>query len=203
MLNHRWGSCGARLGLMRGLLAGALLLTACQSSGAGPSETRPASVDTARGTETSRASEFVEPSEAEDDPVAAYLAFWDAVEAAGNPPDPDHPDLEATAADPQLSQLRNVLSDYRQQGHLRRGDNEHHPELRQLLDDERAAIVDDCSELDPEGGLYDAETGERIEGGGEPGDRELLEARLELIDGTWKVANVNVVEEDSTCEPSA
>ncbi len=64
-------------------------------------------------------------------------------------------------------------------------------------------MVDDCAELDPQGGLFDARTGQRVEGTGQPGDRDLVEARLELIGGTWKVVNVNVVEEDSACEPGA
>lgn len=131
--------------------------------------------------------------------IRAYLDFWDAVEAATDPPDPEHPDLLATAAGLQLEQLQEVIAGYREDGYVRRGDHEHHPSIREFLDGGSAAVVDDCNVLDSEAGLYDAETGERVEGGGEPGDRELLEARLELVDGAWKVVNVNVVEEDSTC----
>lgn len=133
--------------------------------------------------------------------VSAYLAFWEAVGAAADPPDPDHPDLEATAADPQLSQLRRILSQYREQGYVRRGEHQRNPVIRAFVDEGRAVVIDDCSELDPEAGLYDAETGELVEGGSEPGDRELLEARLELIDGSWKVVNFNVVDGGSECEP--
>ncbi|MDP8927993.1 MAG: hypothetical protein M3O70_05265 [Actinomycetota bacterium] len=135
--------------------------------------------------------------------LSQYVAFWDAVTAASDPPNPDHPALAATAAGPQLEQLRRILSRYREQGYVRRGQARRHPTLRQILDGGSAAVVDDCSELDPEGGLFDLKTGKRVEGGGEPGNRELLETRLELNAGTWKVVNVNVVEENSACRPGA
>jgi hypothetical protein len=135
--------------------------------------------------------------------VARYLAFWEAVAEAADPPDPDHPALEESAADPQLEQLRGVLADDREQGRFRRVVGTHSPEVRELLDSAAAAVVDDCAQLDPEDGTYDAETRERISEPTEPGYRELLEARLELIGGEWKVVNINVVEEDSECEPAA
>jgi hypothetical protein len=144
-----------------------------------------------------------EPGAVESAIVARYLAFWGAVAEAADPPDPGHPALDETAADPQLEQLQGVLARDLEQGRFRRVVGTHNPEVRELLDGGAAAVVDDCVELDPEDGTYDAETGERISEPTEPGYRELLEARLELIEGEWKVVNVNVVEEDSECEPAA
>jgi hypothetical protein len=132
-----------------------------------------------------------------------YLAFWAAVSAAGRPPNPDHPDLVDTAAGEQLEGLRKQISGFRDDGHEVRDDTVSHPAATQISENDTVAIVRDCRDLDPDGGLYDAETGELVHGGAEPGQRDLWETRLEVIGGAWKVVDADLIEGDSACEPAA
>jgi hypothetical protein len=131
-----------------------------------------------------------------------YLAFWDAVWSAADPPDPDHPGLAETAAGAHLQGLQAQLTQLRDSGQVRRGRGTENPVVTYVTDHDTAALVSDCVEENPEGGVYDAQSGERIEGGTAPGQRTLLETRLELIEETWRVVNVRVVEEDSPCVPA-
>lgn len=192
-------SHGVRLAVVS--LCGALVVAACSSPSTDSDGAGARSSPTLAPTSPLQAGPSPTPTSTEERIATAYLAFWDAVEAASNPADPDHPRLAETAADPQLGQLREVLAGYREDGYIRRGDDTHYVKLLEIVDNGLAAIVDDCVELDPDGGLFDAESGERISGGADPGERQLAEARLELIGGIWKVVNVNVVEESSSCDP--
>jgi hypothetical protein len=131
-----------------------------------------------------------------------YLAFWDAVWSAADPPDPGHPGLAETAAGAHLEGLQAQLTQLRDEGQVRRGRGTENPVVTYVTDHDTEAFVSDCVEENPEGGVYDAQSGERIEGGTAPGQRTLLETRLELIEETWRVVNVRVVEEDSSCVPA-
>ncbi len=130
-----------------------------------------------------------------------YLAFWDAVWSAADPPDPDHPGLAETAAGTHLDGLQAQLTQLRDSGHVRRGRGTENPVVTYVTDRDTAALVSDCVQENPDGGVYDAQSGERVEGGTAPGQRTLLETRLELIEDAWRVVNVRVVEEDSSCVP--
>ena len=152
--------------------------------------------------------EFVEgdvcaPTEIADTVADRYLAFWDAVWDAADPPDPDHPGLADTAAGDHLVGLRAQLTQLRDDGHVRRGRGTEHPVVVYVTAHDTQALVRDCVEEDPETGIYDATSGERVEGGTEEGQRTLLETRLKVVDGDWRVVNVRVEEEDSSCEPGA
>jgi hypothetical protein len=141
------------------------------------------------------------PSEIAAEVRDRYLAFWDAVWSAADPPDPDHPSLADTAAGDHLAGLQAQLTQLRDDGQLRRGRGTENPIVEYVTDRDSAALVSDCVEEDPDGGVYDARSGERIEGGTAPGQQTLLETRLEVIDDAWRVVNVRVVEEDSSCVP--
>lgn len=132
-----------------------------------------------------------------------YVAFWEAVTAAGAGADPDHAALAETTAGGQLDGLRDALARFRDEGLEVRDESVPHPEAVRLWSSDTVAIVRDCRELDADGGVYDAETGELVEGGAEPGQRALWETRLEIIDGAWKVVDADEIEEDSACEPAA
>ena len=152
--------------------------------------------------------EFVEgdvcaPTEIATTVADRYLAFWDAVWAAADPPDPDHPGLADTAAGDHLTGLQAQLTELRDNGHVRRGRGTEHPVVVYVTDRDTHALVRDCVEENPESGLYDAASGELVDGGTDEGQRTLLETRLELLDGNWRVVNVRVEEEDSSCEPGA
>lgn len=130
-----------------------------------------------------------------------YLAFWDAVWSAADPPDPDHPGLVDTAAGEHLAGVQEQLTQLREEGRVRRGRGTENPVVLYVTAHDTEAVVLDCVEENPDGGLYDAATGERVEGGTAEGQRTLLETRLEVIDSLWRVVNVSVLEEDSSCVP--
>lgn len=135
--------------------------------------------------------------------AARYLEFWSAVADAGRPPNPDHTRLAETAGGEQLAGLRERLARFRADGLEVRGEHTSHPVVTRVTGGDTVAYVRDCRELDPEGGIYDAETGELVQGGAEPGERSLWEARLELIDGSWKVVDADLKEEASRCDPAS
>lgn len=142
------------------------------------------------------------PDEIADDVRDRYLAFWDAIWSAVDPPDPDHPGLVDTAAGDHLAGVQTQIGQLREEGQVRRGRGTENPVVSHVTAHDREAVIRDCVEEDPDGGVYDAATGERIEGGTEEGQRTLLEARLEAIDDLWRVVNVRVLEEDSSCVPA-
>lgn len=147
--------------------------------------------------------EFCVPDDLAEEIEGGYLAFWTAVSTAGRPPNPDHPDLAATAAGEQLEGLRERISGFREDGYEIRDETVSHPVATRISQSDTVAIVHDCRDLDPDGGIYDAETGELVHGGAEPEQRDLWETRLQVIDGAWKVVDADLVEEDSGCEPAA
>ena len=132
-----------------------------------------------------------------------YLAFWDAVWDAADPPNPEHPGLIDTAAGDYLAVLQAQLTQLRDDGHVRRGRGIENPEVVFVTANDTQAFVRDCVEENPDGGVYDATSGELLDDdpAPTPGQRTLLESRLELLDGDWRVTSVNVKEEDRGCEP--
>lgn len=146
--------------------------------------------------------EFCVPESLAAQVEARYLAFWAAVSDAGRPPEPDHLALAEVAAGEQLDGLRDQLTAFREAGQEVRDETVSHPVATQITDGDSVVWVRDCRELDPAGGIYDTETGELAHGGAEPGQHDLWETRLELIDGAWKVVDADLIEEDSGCEPA-
>lgn len=140
------------------------------------------------------------PSELAREIEDRYREFWDALAIAGSPPDPEHPGLADVAAGEQLNGLREQLRRFRDADHEVRDESASHPTTLRVSDHDTVANVRDCRELDPEGGVYESSTGELVDGGARPGQRALWEARLELINGSWKVVDADLVEEDSACD---
>lgn len=147
--------------------------------------------------------DFCVPDEIAGAVAGRYLEFWSAVADAGRPPNPDHPGLNETAGGEQLAGLRERLAQFRDDGLEVRGEHSSHPEVTRVTQGDTVAYVRDCRELDPEGGIYDADTGELVQGGADPGERSLWEARLELVDGVWKVVDADLMEEGSGCETTS
>lgn len=147
--------------------------------------------------------DFCVPDDIAGEVAARYLEFWSAVADAGRPPNPDHPGLNETAGGEQLAGLRDRLAQFRDEGLEVRGEHTSHPVVTRVSGEDTVAHVQDCRALDPEGGIYDAETGELVQGGADPGERSLWEARLELIDGSWKVIDADLKEEGSGCEATS
>jgi hypothetical protein len=165
-----------------------------------------ATVQLERGDDGWVVTEFVEgdvcaPATLAADVEDRYLAFWDAAWDASDPADPDHRGLLQTAAGDYLDALRAQLAQLQEAGHVRRGRGIENPTTVYVTGHDQEALVRDCVEENPDGGVYDAATGELVDAGESPGDRTLLEARLEVIEDAWRVVNVRVVEEDSACVP--
>lgn len=147
--------------------------------------------------------DFCVPDELAREISRRYVAFWSAVVAAGRPPDPDHPDLAETAAGEQLEGLRAQLIRFRDQRQEIRDTTTSNPEAVRITRADTVAFVRDCRDLDPGGGIYDTTSGELVHGGAEPGQRDLWETRLELVDGRWVVVDADLIEEDSACVPAS
>lgn len=139
------------------------------------------------------------PTELADEIEARYVAFWHAVADAGNPPNPDHPQLTEVAAGEQLHGLRARLRHFENKGYEVRDASISHPTVTLVSHRDTVARVRDCRELDPDGGVYDTSTGELVDGGARQGQHALWAVRLELIDGGWKVVDADLAEEDSAC----
>jgi hypothetical protein len=124
--------------------------------------------------------------------LADYTAATEAVQAAFDPPDPQHPDLLATHAGPQLERYQTRLAEYQIEG---RSDvlvsKETNPQVISV--DDITAVVEDClTEV-----LQYTDTVTR-EPQGEPRTYTvLIRDDLELVDGNWKVVDGRTVEE--TC----
>ena len=126
--------------------------------------------------------------------VAGYRAFWAAFLRAGDPMDPGHPDLAATAIGAQLEQVQRAFLARRAGGEVIRGTIETHPRLAGPIQSTTATIVD-CYVDDSH--AFDAETNAQKDAPGIVNNQVRVD--MELIDGTWKVAAVR--QEGEGCVP--
>ncbi len=127
-----------------------------------------------------------------DAAFAGYDAYWDARLVFWDPPDPDHPLVEATLAEPQLDHIRGLLVDSVANGWVMRGRHTSNYEIIEVRSPTDLAIRD-CQDQDPARGLFMAETGERLDDLVGPiveGQRDFLSAVMLLEGETWKVSDV-------------
>lgn len=124
--------------------------------------------------------------------VAGYRRFWDAYLTAADPMDPTHPSLEAAATGAQLERVQRAFLARQAGGEVIRGSLELAPEVAEV--DGTTATVTDCYADDTH--IFDAATGEQKD----PPDvvNYRVAATLELVDGSWKVADL--VQEGEGCE---
>ena len=113
-----------------------------------------------------------------------YRAFWDAYLAAADPMNPTHPGLAEHATGEQLMSVQSAFLAFRSAGHVIRGTYDLAPEVVSF--DGTTAVISDC--YDDATGVYDAETGARQDA--DDPRRHEVTARLERVDGAWKVAQV-------------
>lgn len=124
--------------------------------------------------------------------LAGYRRFWDAYLAAADPMDPTHPDLEAGATGAQLERVQRAFLARQASGEVIRGSLDLAPEVAEV--DGTTATVTDCYADDTH--IFDEATGEQKDSPGVLSYR--VTATLELVDGTWKVADL--VQEGEGCE---
>ena len=148
---------------------------------------------------------FCVAEELNDQLIAAYEAFRLAKDAAWDPPDPDHPDLERTMAGEQLTFIRDLLTQHQRDGIVVRDPA---PTDNAVVFDVGIgeAAVSDCTVQVPERGAFDLETGERLDDLIPPireGQLDGQSVELERhADGTWLVVD-QAGTRDTDCIPGS
>ena len=131
------------------------------------------------------------PEEVADAAISAYRAYYEAESEFWDPPDPDSPLLDTVLAEPQKSFIVALLEKHAEEGIALRGQPTIHPEVIEVRSPTELVILG-CLEPDPDYGLYDLATGDRLPDEPPPkeGQRDLESAVLVLKDGEWKVSDL-------------
>jgi hypothetical protein len=143
--------------------------------------------------------------ELNDELLAAYRAFREAKDAAWDPPDPDHPDLERTMAGEQLEFIRNLLTEHQREGIV----------VRDPAPTDNAVVfevgigeatVSDCTVQVSGRGAFDLATGDRLDELIPPireGQLDGQSVELERQpDGSWLVVD-QAGTRDTDCVPGS
>ncbi len=132
--------------------------------------------------------------------IAGYEAYYAAEDDFWDPPNPNSPLIDAVLADPQKSFIVGILEEHGARGVALRGQPTLHPEVIEVRSPTELVILS-CNEPDPDFGLYDVESGERLPD--EPpvrdGQRDLQSAVMVFEGGSWKVADLQG-QVDYACE---
>lgn len=179
--------------LVVGMSVVVLVAGACTKADGGSSS--PTSSATA-GTTTSAAVVTTTTVDATEAAVLdGYRAFWAAYLKAGDPMDPKHPDLVATATGAQLDQVRRAFLARLAGGEVIRGSIEPHPKLAGPVQGS-TAVVADCYVDDSH--LFDAATGGQKD---DPAvETHQVRAEMTLVESTWRVAAIRP--ESKGCTPT-
>ena len=143
--------------------------------------------------------------ELNDQLLDAYREFREAKDAAWDPPNPDHPDLERTMAGEQLEFIRELLVEHQREGIVVRDP----APVDQAVVFELGigeATVSDCAEQVPERGAFALESGERLDDLIPPiraGQLDLQSVELKRgDDGAWRVVD-QAGTRDTNCVPGS
>ena len=96
-----------------------------------------------------------------DEAIAAYEAYYEAVAGFWDPPDPQDPLISEVLAEPRREIIVGLLEEHEARGVAFRSRPINHPEVIEVRSPKELVILD-CSEPDPEYGLYDIATGDRL-----------------------------------------
>jgi len=140
------------------------------------------------------------PGEIAEAAIAAYEAFYDGWAEFWDPADPDHPLLDAVLADPQRTLIVDLLGEHEARGAALRGRPATYPEVIEVRSPTELVILS-CLEPDPAYGLYDLDTGVRLDDVPvvREGQRNLESAVMVLEGGQWKVSDLQG-QVDFACE---
>lgn len=132
--------------------------------------------------------------------IAGYDAFYAGWSDFWNPPDPTSPLLGNLLTEPQLSLVVDLLTEHQERGAALRGQPTLHPEVVEVRSPTEIVILD-CLEPDPEYGLYDLESGERLDDVPpvRSGQTNLESAVMIFEGGHWKVSDLQG-QVDFACE---
>ncbi len=131
------------------------------------------------------------PSALADAAIDGYENYWDARAEFWDPANPDHPLVRETLTSGQLDLIETLLADHAERGLALRGRAEDHPEVIEVRSPSEIAILD-CMSQDAERGLFDVETGDRLDDVPpvDEGQLDLTSAVMILEDGVWKVSDI-------------
>jgi hypothetical protein len=131
----------------------------------------------------------------------AYRDYRAGLDAAWDPPDPEHPALDATMAGEQLDFIRGLLTEHQVEGIV----------IREPAPTDNAVVfevgigtatVSDCTEQVEGYGAFDLETGERLDDLIAPVEAGRLDAQSvdlrRMPDGTWRVVD-QAASRDTDC----
>ena len=126
-----------------------------------------------------------------EEAIAGYESYWDARVDFWDPADPTSSLIAQTMAGDHLTLIEGLLMDHADRGLALRGRAETHPEVIEVRSATEIAILD-CATQDPGRGLFVIETGERLDDIPvvREGQRDLTSAVMVLIDGVWKVSDI-------------
>ena len=140
------------------------------------------------------------PKEMAEAAVAGYEAYYEARALFWDPADATSPLIDDVLAEPQKSFIVGLMEEHAADGVALRGQPSTHPEVIEVRSPTELVILS-CLEPDPEYGLYDLETGERLSN--EPPVKEdqtdLESAVMVFEDGRWKVSDLQG-QVDFSCE---
>lgn len=130
------------------------------------------------------------PAEVAGAVISAYARYYDAEAEFWIPANPEHPRITEVLANPQRDFIVGLLEEHQARGIGFRNDAVHHPEIVEMRSLTELVILD-CYEPDPDYGLFDLETGERLSD--EPvvrlGQRNLRSAVMVIEAGVWKASD--------------
>jgi hypothetical protein len=131
------------------------------------------------------------PTEIAEAAISGYQAYYDAEPEFWDPADPTSPVIDEVLAEPQKTFIVELLEEHQSQGVALRGQPTIHPEVIEVRSANEVVILS-CSEPDPDFGLYDTDTGERLpdEPPVQDGQRDLQSAVMVLDGGLWKVSDL-------------
>lgn len=125
-----------------------------------------------------------------EEAIAGFEAYYIAEAEFWDPADPASPLIDEVLVDPQRGFIVELLEAHRARGVALRGQPTTHPEIIEVRSPTELVILS-CLEPDPDYGLYDVATGERLPD--EPvvreGQRDLQSAVLVLDGDVWKVSD--------------
>lgn len=178
--------------------ASATVLAGCTGTSE-PAVTLPGSSGTGAGSSSSSSSGSVKPStsssttsiaDTQRQVLDAYLGMQRAFDTASETADPGYPDLARYASGPALQRLTAGLTSMRNAGLRGKGKTVFHPKVQELAPAKaptRAQVVD-C--MDTRGTSVYKANGQPYQD--TPGGWRLVNARVELLGGTWKVTGVGI-----------
>lgn len=140
------------------------------------------------------------PREMAEEAVAGYEAFYEGWPEFWDPADPNSPLLNDLLAEPQLSIIVELLTEHQERGAVLRGQPTLHPEVIEVRRPTEIVILS-CLEPDPQFGLYDVDSGERLDDvpAVRSGQTNLESAVMVFEGGRWKVSDLQG-QVDFACE---